>query len=135
MTDTVDTKVLVSTGTHYVIRITNESDGTGESGVAKIDKSTLTDRFGSEPKAVDIMLIEGNIGGFNYIVGRWDHSTDDEAFVLPPGSVYRDYRPYGGNRDPITAGGTGDLLLTTDGAVDGASYDLTIHCELRSSDA
>lgn len=133
MTDTVDTLVLVSTKTHYTVRLTNESDGTGESAVKKIDKSTLTDLHGREPRAIDFMSIEYQVNGFNYVTLRWDHATDDEIAVLK-GNGFFTWKEAGGLRDPTLNDSTGDVLLTTDGAVDGASYNITIEARLRPND-
>ncbi len=133
MTDTVDTLVLVNTPTHYTVRFTNESDGTGESGVVKINKSDLTGRHGREPRAIDIMSIQYQVNGFNYITLDWDHATDDEISVLK-GNGFLDFRDSGGLRDPTLNDSTGDILLNTDGAFDGASYDITIEARLRADD-
>lgn len=133
MTDTVDTLTIQSDGTYHIIRITNESDGTGESGVIKVNKSSLSDTRGNEPIAVDIEKIFGHVSGFNYITLDWDHATDDEIGVFK-GNIYEDYcRDTGLLRDPTINDSTGDILLSTDGAVDGASYNLTLVCRLRQS--
>lgn len=131
MADTVNSNVIVSNSQRYHIQITNESDGTGESAVVKIDKSTLTTRDGVEPKALDLLWIDFQVNGFNYIVLEWDHTTNDEISVLA-GNGHRDYKISGGIRDPISAGATGDVVLTTDGPINGASYDIEMMFKLRS---
>lgn len=135
MADTVDVKVLRNPlsqgGRHYVVRCTNESDGTGESGVAKIDISALTlGSVNAAPTYCTIDRIVGHVSGFNYVVLRWDHTTDDEIAVLR-GNFDLDWTDVGGQTDPKTSGGTGDVLLTTDGAFDGASYDITIYTRMH----
>lgn len=129
MADTVDTQVVLTSPTWYIVKLTNESDGTGESAVVKIDKSTLTDSKGNEPLAVDVYEIEYSINGFNYIVLEWAHTTNDEIAVLS-GNGYTDF---GGQpaADPRSSGGAGDVVLTTDGAIDGAHYTITLKCKLR----
>lgn len=126
MADAVTTNVIAQDETHYVVHLTNISDGTGESGVVKVDKSALTSRVGAEPAALDIEQIRWAIQGFTSVRLLWDHTTDDVAMVLC-GSGYDDFRNCGGAlKDPRSSGTTGDILLTTNGGSSGASYDITI---------
>jgi hypothetical protein len=133
MADTVDSKV-VHNGRRYVVHLTNISDGTGESGVVKVDVSTLT-VFGSGGKvptytAVD--RIEYNIQGFTSVRLHWDADTDDEIAVLPAGSGVLDFSVAGGSVDPKSTGTTGDIKLTTAGAASGATYDITLWLRLKA---
>jgi hypothetical protein len=123
--DTVDTKV-IHNGRRYAVHCTNVSDSTGESAVAKIDISTLTNPNGKVCTSFTIDRIEYNIQGFTSVRLFWDHTTDDEIAVLPAGAGVLDWSVLGGKADPASSGGTGDVLLTTAGAVSGATYDLTI---------
>lgn len=126
MADAVDTVVLVNTNLRYHIRITNRSDGTGESAVIKADKSTLTGPLANtEPGSLVLEEIEGIVDGMQVRLD-WDHNTDDEIVTLGNGPHKRDFRKDGGLKDPKTAGGTGDVLLTTNGHSAGDSYDLTL---------
>jgi hypothetical protein len=133
MTDTVDTDILVSTASHYTVRLTNESDGTGEAAVAKIDKSGLTGLHGREPLAIDILTVQYIVTGFNYVVLFWDHGTDAQIVVLQ-GTGFIDFRDYGGLRDTSINDGSGDVLLTTDGGADGSGYNIVIETRLRGDD-
>ena len=72
------------------------------------------------------------VNGFNYVTIRYDASTDDEAIVLSPGSFDMDWTDSGGLRNPLSAGNTGDILFTTDGAVDGSAYSITLECTIRN---
>ena len=132
MVDTVNSNVLFSDSRRYHIQITNESDGTGESAVAKINKSALSDVNGIEPKALDLIWVNYQVNGFNYIVLEWDHTTNDEILVLS-GNGERDFKSSHSLKDPISAGSTGDVVLTTDGAIDGASYDIEMMFKLRAT--
>jgi hypothetical protein len=123
MTDTVDTIVVTNTRRKYAVRLTNRSDSTGESAVVKVDKSALTGPDGTEPSKLVLEEAEWNVQGFSYVTLLWDHTTDDEMAVLS-GSGYKDYRDFGGLVDPGSAGGTGDVLLTTTGATATSSYDI-----------
>jgi len=126
MADAVDVQVLANTRTKYVVRILSASDGTGESAVIKVDKSTLTGPItGVEPGRLALERAHGNVQGMQVKL-LWDHDTDDEMVILDGGQVDRDYREYGGLVDPASTGGTGDVLLTTTGHTAGDSYDLTL---------
>lgn len=131
MADTVDTKVIRNATGHYVVRFTNECDGTGESAVTKVDISTLTTATGAVATYSKVERIEYAVSGFNYVVLRWDHTTDDEIAVLKGNGVI-DTSIDGGMVDPRSAGGTGDILLTTDGNTDGNSYDITLYLRMKA---
>lgn len=134
MADTVDTLTIrnaVRLNGKLVQRFTNESDGTGESGVTKVDISTFTCPNGSAATKSVVYRIDYQVNGFNYVVLRWDHTADDEIAVLSGNGIF-DLTKQGGRVDPASAGGTGDILLTTDGAVDGASYDITLYMKLKN---
>lgn len=129
MVDTVTSDVVFRDNTRYVLHLTNISDGTGESAVIKADKSALTILGESPAVAVGHMALErvhGFVYGFTYVQLLWDHTTDDTAIVLGPGNFDLDFRDYGGRHDPQSAGGAGDLLLTTVGAVLNDLYDITL---------
>lgn len=130
MADTVDSLVQFSGTRKYVIRLTNISDGTGESGVTKVDISTLTNGKGIAPTALNVESIQWSIQGFSSVRLHWDHTTDDEIAVLGAGNGFKDYTQAGALKDPRSTGGTGDILLTTAGAISGATYDILLTCVL-----
>lgn len=133
MADTVDNKVIFTGPNKYIIRCTNVSDGTGESAVAKVDISTLTgpDHVNAPTKTV-IEEIQWSIQGFTSVRLFWDHTTDDEIAVLGTGNGYFNFKNAGGLVDPASSGGTGDIVLTTAGAVSGATYDITLVVRLKA---
>ena len=130
MADTVDIIVMQNSGNLYQARWTNVSDATGETDVVKIDKSALTDVKGLEPYALDLVEITWSIQGFTSVRLEWDHTTDDEILMLTNNGVM-DFRERGYLRDPVSAGGTGDVLLTTAGAASGATYSIVSTWKLR----
>ncbi len=138
MADTVNIQVIYNGIRRQFIHLTNESDGTGEneggggSGVTKFNVSDFTDGAGLTATRSTIDLIEYSVSGFNYVVLEWDHTTNDEIAVLS-GQGTLDWYMAGGKTDPGSSGGTGDILLTTDGAVDGASYDITLHIRPKAA--
>jgi hypothetical protein len=126
MADVVDTLVQFSGTRRHIVRLTNVSDATGESAVVKVDISTLTNGKGIAPTAVNIESIQWSIQGFTSVRLFWDHTTDDEIAVLGTGNGYRDFSQDGVLADPRSAGGTGDVLLTTAGATSGNTYDIVL---------
>jgi hypothetical protein len=131
MADVVDSKVLFNGTRIYSARFTNVSDGTGEAAVAKVTLSGLTGPKGTAPTYTKVREILWSIQGFSSVRLFWDHTTDDEIQVLAPGNGYMNWVGLGGETDPQTAGGTGNILLTTAGAASGATYDITIVLELK----
>ncbi len=132
MADTVQTTVIHNSPRYYVAHFTNISDGTGESGVKKIDMSALTGPDGTAPSKLAIEEIRCNIqttdGG--YVKIDFDHTTDDE-FVVLSGTDYLDFKPIGGFVDPGAVGADGSILFTTAGFASGDSYDITIRARKK----
>lgn len=129
MADTVNVQT-VFTGRKHVLHLTNESDGTGESAVTKLDISGLTAPSGGAPTSVTLLEARWAVNSFNYVVLEWDHTTNDEMLVCS-GNDYASFEGMGGLHDPGSTGGTGDVVLTTDGGADGASYDITLVFKLE----
>jgi hypothetical protein len=127
MADAVTTEYIYNGKRRKLLHLTNISDATGESGVIKIDISTLTDSNGATATYSTIDLIDYNIQGMSSVRLYWDHTTDDEIAILAAGQGCIDFAAYGGKTDPRTTGGTGDVLLTTNGQSSGGTYDISIH--------
>jgi hypothetical protein len=127
MADAVTTETVFNGRRRKVVHLTNISDGTGESAVAKVDISTITFNGGAVPTYSVVDMIDYNIQGFTSVRLHWDHTADDEIAILPAGSGTIDFNAIGGKIDPRTAGGTGDIQLTTAGGASGATYDVTIY--------
>ena len=131
MADTVDTLNVFTGGNRIVRRFTNISDATGESAVIKVDISTLTGPNGNAPSKLVVEEIQSDVQGFASVRLFWDATTDDEIAMLGTGKDYRNYKNVGGLVDPASSGATGDILLTTNGAVSGATYDITLVLRLK----
>ena len=131
MVDTVDTKVIRYANGRRVVRLTNISDGTGETSVVKVDVSALLNASGAAATVANVWRIEYNIQGFTSVRLHWDAATDDEIAVLPTGSGVIDFTPEGGMTDPRSGTPVGDILLTTAGAVSGNTYDITLWVRLK----
>ena len=130
MADTVNTQTVFDGHKRQVVHCTNESDGTGESAVAKVDISTKTDGAGETATYSTVDLMEYQVSA-GYVVVEWNHTTPDEIAVLRGNGVI-DWRVVGGKTDPASSGGTGDIQFTTDGFADGSSYDITLHFRCKA---
>ena len=131
MVDAVDTLTVFSGSRRHVIRLTNVSDGTGETTVAKLDISGLVGPDGAPPTRTVVEWIEYDVQGFTSVRLLWDHTTDDEIAVLGTGQGLSDWTASGGLTDPASTGGTGDILLTTAGGASGSTYNITIGLRLK----
>lgn len=142
MADTVTSNVIYQDAKQYVVHLTSLSDGTGETNVVKVDKSTLTAVGGAEPTALDIERVDYTITGFTSVKITWDHATDSPGLLLTgSGSkdftgceggmrILRDAVRTSGLQDPKTADSTGDLLLTSS-ATSGGAYAITLWLSKR----
>lgn len=127
MADTVTNTTLKQDDKELVLHLTCISDGTGESNVVKVDRSSFAALY-KDTKRLTIRSVRWAIQGFSYIKISWDHTADDTALVLN-GNGYDEFEV--GLRDPNTSadtvtGAIGDVLLTSVGAASGATYDITI---------
>lgn len=136
MADTVTTRTLKNTTSRLVVQLTGISDGTGEAAVTKVDKSTFVASDGAEPASLDIERIDYVITGFPYVKLLWDHTTDDGAIVLPAGAAElhfddkvggEDYAAQPILSDPRSAGGTGDVLLTSPASATNGVYLIVLY--------
>ncbi len=130
MADAVTTNVIFNGSTRYAARFTNISDGTGETNVIKVDISTLTLPDGTPCTRCAFEELKWDVHGFSSVKASWDHNTDDTAEVMS-GQGTVSYAHLGYMFDPASAGGTGDVLFTTNGPVAGATYDITLVLQLR----
>ena len=126
MADALVDTVMIGGPRTYVVHYTNISDGTGLNKEVILDLSALPRLPGtnSVPTKAAIQEIQWNMQGFTDLVVEWDHTTDEVAALLN-GNGYKDYSPFG-NLVSANSGGTGDVLLTTVGAANGSTFDLTI---------
>jgi hypothetical protein len=125
MADTVTSNVLFTGAGKHTLLLTNICDGTGEANVVKVDKSAFTNRFGGTVGPLRILKCKWNMQGFTYVRLHWDHDADDTAMVLS-GDGEMCFNKAGGLKDPGSAGGTGDLLLSTVGHTAGDTYTIML---------
>lgn len=121
MADAVSTQVISDGQTSLVIKLTNISDGTGESQVTKVSASTysagsfLIEKiwFATVGMAVDILF---------------DATSDSLAISIPQDMADElDFRDFGGIPDPKGTGYTGNIQFTTVGHTLGDRYTIILY--------
>ena len=136
MVDTVTSRVLRDGNNRYSVHLTNVSDGTSETNVVKIDRSSLTGPNGVDaPSKMSIEEIAYDIQGFTAVYLDWDDSTH-QVGVKMSGQNFMDYRHLSNltpddHADQVANPEYGDIILTTVGAASDATYDITITVKLK----
>lgn len=126
MADAVSTTIVYEDPQRMVIKLTNLSDGTGESAVTKVDKSTFTGPNGLEPSSLVIEKVTSDGAGMDVYL-YVDHTTAVPiARIGGLGRYSKNFRDVGGLQT-AGSGGTGDIILTTTGHSSGDSYDITLY--------
>ena len=127
MADIVTTQVLSDTsGVKYVAKLTNLSDGSGESLVTKVDASGTT--FMSEDGNRKIAKIWYSVNTTNpkaCVELLWAGASNATA-VLLGGQGYWDLRTAGNEITNNATTPTGDLLLSTRDFVVGDNYTILV---------
>lgn len=119
MADAVSSQTLVDGPRNTVIKYTNLSDGTGESGVTKVDASTLE----GSPTNIKIDGVWFNCSGMSVQVD-WDGGTPATALILADEGAW-DFRCFGGIQN--NAGSpNNDITFTTGNASSGDSYTIIL---------
>ena len=134
MADAVTSQTLSDGGTTAVVKLTNISDGSGESSVAKVDVSGLTSASdGTACSRVHIDQIWYDIGGMRVAL-EWNATSNVVAAVLggsaAAGNVngHMDFRSFGGIKNNASSP-TGDIDFTTSGHTNLDHY--TVILEMR----
>jgi len=129
MADAVASQTLLDGERLFIAKFTNISDGTGETGVVKIDVSTLNpNAFNLACNGVKINKIWSTTHGMEVRI-LWDASTDVFAWLVPQNTNYlMDFSSFGGLQNNGGAGVTGDVLFTTSDASSGDMYTIVIEC-------
>ena len=127
MADTVSTQTLTdTTGVKFAVKMTNFSDGTGETLVKKVDASATT--FMTEDGNRKISKIFYSINTANpksAVELIWDGETNATA-VLLSGQGYWDLRADGNEIVNNATTPTGDVLLSTKNFALGDNYTILV---------
>ena len=127
MADTVSTQVISDTsGVKYVVKMTNISDGSGESLVKKIDASETT--FMTEDGERKIAKIWWSVNAISKkacVELIWDGVTNATGLLMS-GQGYWDLRTSGNSIPNNATTPTGDVLLSTRDFVSGDNYTILV---------
>jgi|TARA_B100000959_G_scaffold285474_1_gene360326 hypothetical protein len=127
MADVVSIQNITDTaGVKYVVKMTNMSDGTGESNVKKIDASETT--FMSEDGTKKVSKIWYSVNTVNpksAVELVWDGATQSTALILG-GNGFWNLRDNGNEilNNAITP--TGDVMLNTKNFTNGDNYTIIV---------
>ena len=127
MADLVTTQTIADTsGVKFVSKLTNFSDGTGETLVKKIDASEVT--FMTEDGNRKISRVWYSVNTANpksAVEIIWDGATNSTAMILG-GNGYFDLRTSGNEVTNNATTPTGDVLLSTKNFAVGDNYTLIV---------
>ena len=127
MADTVTTQTIADTqGVKFVAKLTNFSDGTGESLVKKIDASEVTFMTEDGNRKIAKIWYSVNVSDTKSAVELvWDGATNSTAAILS-GNGYWDLRTAGNEITNNATTPTGDLLLSTKNFALGDNYTIIV---------
>lgn len=125
MADVVSSKTIFNGSKKLIMHFTNKSDGTGETNVIKVDKSTFVGPNGLEPSSIAIDRIEGVVNGGILTIQANHTSTLTLAQLNPGGRIKLDFCDTGGLQTS-GAGGTGDIEFTLPASLTQGGYDLIL---------
>lgn len=126
MADTVTSQTIANGPRNLIMKFTNESDGTGESAVKKVDAQSAT--FANQGVVPGVHL---KIARVTFTVSggelrmQWDASSATDIDILAYTGT-QDYTFFGGLTNPNAAGATGSILFTTVGFTAGSSYTVVL---------
>jgi hypothetical protein len=121
MADAVSSQTLENGKRNLVMKFTNISDGTGESGVVKVDISAL------DPLMTGVRILKAmyDINGMEVQI-LWDATTPTVAMILGAGKSEQEFMKFGGLKSNAGAGVTGDIKFTTLNATANDTYTITL---------
>ena len=126
MADAVATQILFQGDKQIIMKFTNNSDGTGETAVKKVDVATLTPFQGQPCIAVQIDKIYGLTHGMEVRM-FWEATTNVTILTYPQNNAQTlDFNEFGGLSNNAGAGVTGNILFTTLDASAGDSYTIIL---------
>jgi hypothetical protein len=128
MADTVASQTIDDGPKYAVIKLTNVSDGTGESAVTKVDVSSLASNAnGVACTGATIQKLWWQCTGMKVSI-LFDATSDVLAIQLGENqSGYHDYTSFGGLTNNAGSGKTGDIKFTTVGHSSGDTYTIILY--------
>ena len=127
MADTITTQTIADTsGVKFVAKLTNLSDGTGETLVKKVDASELTFMTEDGNRKISKLWFSVNTANPKSAVELiWDGVTNGTAIFLN-GQGHFDLRPSGDEIPNNATTPTGDVLLSTKNFASGDNYTIIV---------
>jgi len=127
MADTVTTQTITDTsGVKFVTKLTNFSDGTGETNVTKVDASETTFMSTDGNRKISKIWFSVNTSNNKSAVELiWAGATNSTA-VLLSGNGYWDLRAAGDEITNNATTPTGDVLLSTKNFANGDNYTIVV---------
>jgi len=125
MVDVVTSQIVFDGEREAVMKFTNVSDGTGETGVLKVDVSALApSAYNNACDGVTIERIFASVNGMSVSI-IWDATADVPCFIVSPGMYTFKFDKL---QLPNNAGAgvTGDILFSTIGATSGDTYTIVL---------
>ena len=126
MVDTVSSQTINNGPRNLVMKFTNESDGTGEAAVTKVDGTSATFANRGTPPGLHLKVARISFavsGGAVRVL--WDATADTDMAILSGTGTF-DYSYFGGLPNPANSGATGIIQFTTVGFVAGSSYVIVL---------
>jgi hypothetical protein len=113
---------------HLTARCDDSDLNTDEADVIKLDISELRTTQGIEPVRTVIESLKWTVSGFNNVLLQW-HRTPNEtiATLAGKGEINHDLVDESDGEGDLT----GNILLSSDGAQVGASYDIVMCVRLK----
>ena len=131
MTDITTSVVRYNGARHVALHITNQSDGTGESGVTKLDLTNIQNINNVAPSSLTLMEAQWDTT-FDYVVVSWKRASGGDVMLVCNGDGSRKFYNMGGLHDPGGTG-TGDIMVTTNGTTAGMCYDIYLYFKVETS--
>ena len=127
MADLVTTQTIADTsGVKFVAKLTNFSDGTGETLVKKIDASEVTFMTEDANRKISRVWYSVNTANSKSAIELiWDGTTNATAMLLG-GNGYFDLRTAGNEISNNAGTPNGDILLSTKNFAVGDNYTIII---------
>jgi hypothetical protein len=119
MVDTVTSQVIINGPRNLIMKFTNESDGTGESGVTKVNAGTLGTGVHLTVARIIYAINSGSVRVM------WNATAPTDMDIIS-GFGTLDYTFFGGLPNPMNTGADGSINVTTVGFTAGSSYTITL---------
>lgn len=127
MADTVISTKLKDHASAWAFALTNESDGTGETNVLKVNANTLIASTGGGSQRLSVNKVSWTISGANSKVKLMWGGTGANTFAILTGTGTFDLvTNFTSPFVNTTANTTGDIYLSTLGFTSGATYTVVM---------